>query len=122
MPDLSAKGKTMNDWTMTGTYSEAVREGWARKTVAAAGKSWATHMAKFSGAVVPRERPETDWSRYRACSQVCRAEIGKPCFSRSGRVVDGRPDQAVTLLDQPHKARKLRTVRKAAFSSAPLAR
>lgn len=32
----------------------ALREDWARRRVAAAGKSWATHLAKFSGAVVPR--------------------------------------------------------------------
>lgn len=44
----------MIDWTMTEVYAEAQRESWARKTVAAAGKSWKTHMAKFSGAVMPR--------------------------------------------------------------------
>jgi hypothetical protein len=43
------------DWTVTSVYAEAQREAWARRTVRAAGKSWATHMAKFSGAVVPRE-------------------------------------------------------------------
>lgn len=42
------------DWTATEVYAEARREGWARRTVAAAGKSWDTHMAKFGGAVVPR--------------------------------------------------------------------
>jgi hypothetical protein len=35
-------------------WGEAHREAWARRTVAAAGKSWATHHAKFSGAVLPR--------------------------------------------------------------------
>lgn len=35
-------------------YSEALREDWARRTVAAAGKDWATHMAKFDGTVVER--------------------------------------------------------------------
>lgn len=35
-------------------HDEAAREDWARRRVAAAGKSWATHMAKFSGAVLPR--------------------------------------------------------------------
>jgi hypothetical protein len=44
----------MKDWTATELYAEAVREAWARRTVAAAGKSWATHLAKFSGAVLPR--------------------------------------------------------------------
>jgi hypothetical protein len=42
------------DWTATKLYAEAVRENWARRTVAAAGKSWTTHLAKFSGAVLPR--------------------------------------------------------------------
>lgn len=44
----------MKDWTTTDLYSEALRENWARSTVAAAGKSWTTHLAKFSGAVLPR--------------------------------------------------------------------
>lgn len=44
------------DWTSTPVYGEAQREDWARRTVAAAGKSWATHLAKFSGAVLPRQR------------------------------------------------------------------
>lgn len=35
-------------------HSEAVREDWARRTVAAAGKSWETHLAKFDGTVLPR--------------------------------------------------------------------
>lgn len=35
-------------------WDEAHREAWARRTVAAAGKSWSTHLAKFSGAVLPR--------------------------------------------------------------------
>lgn len=36
-------------------WGEAHRENWARQQVADAGKSWETHMAKFSGAVLPRE-------------------------------------------------------------------
>lgn len=44
----------MKDWTATEVYAQARREDWARGAVAAAGKSWATHMMKFSGAVVPR--------------------------------------------------------------------
>lgn len=36
--------------------NEALREDWARGRVAAAGKSWTTHMAKFSGTVLPRPR------------------------------------------------------------------
>lgn len=51
----------------------------------------------------------TDWSLYRACSQVCRAKMGEPCFSLSGRVVDGQTDNVRTYLAVPHLARKLRT-------------
>ena len=50
-----------------------------------------------------------DWSAYRACSQACRAPIGQPCVSLSGKVVGGRPDEVRIELDQPHKARKPRT-------------
>ena len=50
------------DRTSTDLYSEAQREDWARGQVAAAGKSWTTHQAKFSGAVLPRQKPRT--SRY----------------------------------------------------------
>lgn len=35
-------------------WNEAHREHWARQRVAAEGFSWDTHMAKFSGAVLPR--------------------------------------------------------------------
>lgn len=45
----------MDDLTATDVYNEALREDWARRTVAAAGKSWATHQAKFSGTVVRRQ-------------------------------------------------------------------
>lgn len=45
------------DWTATAAYQEALRENWARDTVAAAGKSWSTHMAKFSGTVLRRTQP-----------------------------------------------------------------
>lgn len=54
----------------------------------------------------------TDWNLYRKCSQVCRAEIGQPCVSQSGRVVNGRPDGVQINLLAPHKARKLRTIPK----------
>jgi hypothetical protein len=43
-------------------HTEALREDWARDRVAAAGKSWTTHLAKFDGTVLSREvvaRPET---------------------------------------------------------------
>jgi hypothetical protein len=45
----------VTDWTVTEVYAEASREDWARRTVADAGKSWLTHQAKFSGAVLPRQ-------------------------------------------------------------------
>ncbi len=51
------------DWTATEVYAEARREGWARDRVAAAGKSWVTHMAKFSGAVLRRETPSDGANR-----------------------------------------------------------
>lgn len=35
-------------------HDEALRENWNRNQVAAAGKLWATHLTKFSGAVLPR--------------------------------------------------------------------
>lgn len=53
-PLFEVKEPLVNDWTMTAEYDEAVRENWARGLVAASGKPWATHMAKFGGAVVPR--------------------------------------------------------------------
>lgn len=51
----------------------------------------------------------TNWDLYRKCSQICRAEIGQPCVSRSGRIVNGQPDGVLTALAVPHKARKIRT-------------
>lgn len=110
-------------------YDEAAREEWARQRVVAAGEDWSTHTAKFSGAVIPREvslEPSlaatvnrldaeevepTDWTAYRACSTVCRAPIGKPCFSLSGTVAGGRPDGVRTELTHPHAARRRRTKR-----------
>lgn len=52
-----------------------------------------------------------DWSAYRKCSQICRAEIGEPCFSMSGKIVGGQPDGVRTELAAPHKARKRRVKR-----------
>jgi hypothetical protein len=52
-----------------------------------------------------------DWSAYRKCSQICRAETGQPCFSLNGKIMDGQPDGVLTPLSHPHKARKLRTGR-----------
>jgi hypothetical protein len=51
-----------------------------------------------------------DWGAYRAC-RVCRVELGRPCRSASGRVVDGRPDGIATELEHPHVARERRTGR-----------
>jgi hypothetical protein len=56
-PDWAHRFGQEVDWTVTEAYAEAQREAWARRTVVAAGKSWATHMAKFSGAVLPRSTP-----------------------------------------------------------------
>lgn len=60
-------------------------------------------------ATVARTDPDpTDWSLYQKCSQVCRAEMGQPCFSLSGKVVGGQTDGVRTPLTHPHVARKLR--------------
>src|SRR5512143_952936 len=40
-------------------WAEAHREDWARTRVAEEGKSWDTHLAKFSGAVLPRDDSDT---------------------------------------------------------------
>lgn len=47
---------------------------------------------------------------YRACT-ICKVPLGKKCVSRSGKIVDGRPDGVVTELEHPHNARKRRTRR-----------
>lgn len=49
-----------NEDALAELHSEAVREDWARRTVAAAGKSWATHLAKFDGTVLPRDDHDDD--------------------------------------------------------------
>lgn len=46
-----------------------------------------------------------DWAPYIMCS-VCRAPSGIPCYTRSGRVVDGQPDAVPHTLQRPHIARK----------------
>lgn len=50
----------------------------------------------------------TDWSMWRLCP-VCRAPIGQPCLTRSGRVVGGRVVGPSVRLDRPHAMRRLRT-------------
>lgn len=42
--------KVQMDW------AEALRENWSRRTVAAAGQDWRTHLVKFDGTVLPRRR------------------------------------------------------------------
>lgn len=48
---------------------------------------------------------------YRKCSQICRAAAGEPCFSLSGKIVNGQPDGVRTVLAAPHTFRKLRVRR-----------
>lgn len=69
----------------------------------------------------PEFKLEYDPKDYRKCSQVCRAEIGEPCFSLSGTITGGRPDGVRTYLPLPHKARKRRT-RTPAYTTAPKAK
>lgn len=49
----------------------------------------------------------TDWWRWRKCT-TCLAPTGEPCVSQSGRVVNGHPDGVVTVLLEPHRARRPR--------------
>lgn len=51
------KPELLEDW------SAALRENWARDRVAAAGKSWNTHMAKFDGTVLRRVQPTVNGIR-----------------------------------------------------------
>lgn len=50
-----------------------------------------------------------DWERYRACSQVCDAPLGRPCLAMSGFVVGVGPIEVVAV--RPHSPRELRAVR-----------
>lgn len=52
--------------------------------------------------------PEPDWNEYRKCSG-CQMPTGSPCIALSGRIVNGRPDNVVTVLSFPHKGRERRT-------------
>ena len=47
------------------------------------------------------------WDDYRKC-RTCLRETGRPCVSRSGRVVGGHPDGVETELEHPHVARPRR--------------
>lgn len=48
--------------------------------------------------------------KYLKCP-VCRVAARKYCVSRSGRVVNGRPDEVEQRLDRPHTARKISKAR-----------
>lgn len=50
---------------------------------------------------------EIDWTAFKMC-RVCRAPTGASCLVRSGRVVAGYPDGAVTRLPRPHTVRQRR--------------
>lgn len=54
-------------------------------------------------------QPVTDWNAYRKCSVICRAPSGQPCTTVSTRIVDGHPDGVRTVLEHPHRSRKLKT-------------
>ena len=56
------------------------------------------------------ESMSIDWHAFRKCP-VCRREIGAPCVSASGTLVNGRPDGKLTPLRHAHVARKRRTGR-----------
>ena len=49
----------------------------------------------------------TQWNGFRACP-VCKASIGVPCYSLSGRITGGVPDGVRTPLTVPHRARRAR--------------
>jgi hypothetical protein len=53
-------------------------------------------------------RMATDWSAFRMCP-VCKAGTGEPCYSLSGRIIGGQPDNMPTVLMDPHRSRKART-------------
>jgi hypothetical protein len=48
-----------------------------------------------------------DVDGYQLCG-TCRRPSGRPCVSRSGHVVDGRPDGVENELEHAHAARKRR--------------
>jgi hypothetical protein len=48
---------------------------------------------------------------FRKC-KICGVLLGTKCRSRSGRIVNGRPDGVSTELPTPHIARKRRAPRK----------
>ncbi len=48
-----------------------------------------------------------DWTAYRTCG-ICKAETGKPCTAKYGRVVAGRPEGGPRPLPVAHGHRKRR--------------
>ncbi len=46
-----------------------------------------------------------DWTAYRTC-RICKAETGKPCVARYGRVVNGRTEGGPQTLTIAHGHRK----------------
>lgn len=48
--------------------------------------------------------------KYLRCP-VCQVPARQYCVVRSGRVVDGRPDEAVQRLERPHSKRKISRAR-----------
>jgi hypothetical protein len=46
-----------------------------------------------------------DFSRYGTC-RICKAEPGKPCVARYGRIVDGRTEGGPQVLNVAHGHRK----------------
>jgi hypothetical protein len=50
--------------------------------------------------------PPADYpAAYLLCG-ICRAPAGLPCFTRSGRIVEGQPDRAAVTMNRPHISRK----------------
>lgn len=58
MNNASDTETTPAESDIEGLMYEAMREDWARGKVAAAGKSWETHLVKFDGTVLARETTE----------------------------------------------------------------
>ena len=51
-----------------------------------------------------------DWSRYQKCTEVCGAELGKPCRELTGYKTNSGSGAVVEVdADRPHSGRKLRT-------------
>lgn len=78
-------------------------------------------LPDWSAEQVERDRTArvaTDWDGWRKCT-TCQAPTGEPCYSLSGRVVDGQPDGVPTVLLEPHRARLPRKERTMAAKNPP---